>query len=88
MGFTHHFLGPESEKLKNVRVADYQLRLIFLGALLCQFREFLFIARQTGTLIVEAGYLALQFSNRPVAPDAFHFVKSALGGIVKRNQLN
>ena len=44
MGFAHHFFGFETEKLENVRIADCQLRLFFLSALLCQFREFLFIA--------------------------------------------
>ncbi len=39
----HNLFGPESKKLENVRIADGQLRLVFLRALLCQFREFLLL---------------------------------------------
>jgi len=45
MRFAHNFFGPESKKLENVRIADGQLRLVFLCALLCQFREFLLYDR-------------------------------------------
>jgi len=78
VGFAHHLGGLEAEELEDVGVADVEggLQLRILPR---QLGPFLLVQRQTGTLVVEAGNLALELAHRPVAVDARQLVE---GGCV------
>jgi hypothetical protein len=85
MRFAHDLLWLEAEEFEYVRIADRDSRIGGFRAASSQFREFFLVRGKAGALVVEAGDLALQFANRPVAADALDFVEKTLGFVRNRN---
>lgn len=75
-GFAHNLFRLQTKELKNIGIADIQLRFRHFGCGMRKFGKSCFIFGQSGALTVKAVDLTLEFSHRPVASDALNFIES------------
>ena len=52
-----------------------------------EFHQLFFVSGKARTLIIQPGDLSFEFSDRPVPPHAFHFIKRSFKRIVNGSQL-
>ncbi len=81
IGFRHDIPGAQTEELEDVGITDDVGRLKCFRSGVCHVGELGFVFGEAAALVVEAGNLAAQFADRPVATDALDLVEAALGGI-------
>lgn len=81
VGLGHDIAGTQAEEFEDVGIAD---DVGGLGRLRCRVShrgELGFVFREAAALVVEAGDLAAQLADGPVAPEALDLVEAALGGV-------